>query len=58
MIKFGELRSLPLENPSAVTLIQYLYYLYDDNKSASGVNELRCRMFTKRIGAKIFYHQL
>ena len=58
MIKFGELPSLPLENPSVVTLIQCLYYLYVDNKLASGVNELRCRMFIKRIRAKIFYHQL
>ena len=30
------------------TTIKYLCYFYDKNKSASSVNELRCRMFTKK----------
>ena len=42
MIDFGEFPSLPLESPSVVTSVQYVCYLYDDNKSGSSVNDLRC----------------
>ena len=47
MIDFGEFPSLSLESPSVVTSIQYVCYLYDDNKSGSSVTELRCWMLTK-----------
>ena len=53
MVDFGEYPSLSLESSSVVTSIQYVCYLYDDNKSDSSVDELRCRMFTKRIRAEI-----
>ena len=43
MIDFGEFPSLSKESPSVVTSIKYVCYLYDDNKSASSVNEL-CRI--------------
>ena len=48
MINFGE---FPLTSIS-LTSIQYVYYLYDDNKSGSSVNELRCRMFTKKNSSR------
>ena len=41
-IDFGEFPSLSLESPSVVTSIQYVCYLYDDNKSGSSVTELQC----------------
>ena len=40
MIGFIKFPSLSLESPSVVTLIQYVSYLYNDNKSGSSVNEL------------------
>ena len=40
--------SLTLFSASAVTSIQYVCYLYEENKSGSTVNELRYRMFTKK----------
>ena len=40
--------SLSLESPSIATSIQYVCYLYDENKSSSSVNELRYWMFTKK----------
>ena len=54
MINFGEFLSFSLEIPSVVTSIQHLCYLYDDNKSGSSMNELRCRMFTKKNSSR--YH--
>ena len=48
MIDFSEFPSLSEESPSVVASIKYVCYLYDDNKSASSVNKLRCRMFTKK----------
>ena len=44
MIYFGEFPSLSLESLSVVTSIQYVCYLYEENKSGSSVNELRYRM--------------
>ena len=41
MINFDEFPSLSLECPSVAFTIQYECYLYDENKSGSGVNELR-----------------
>ena len=40
MIDFIKFPSISLESPSVVTLIQYVSYLYNDNKSGSSVNEL------------------
>ena len=40
IIDFVKFPSLSLESPSVVTLIQYVSYLYNDNKSGSSVNEL------------------
>ena len=51
MIDLWEFPSLSLESPSVVASMQYVRYLYDDNtdnKSGSSVNELRCKMFTKK----------
>ena len=48
MIELGEFPSLSLETPSAVTSIQYVCYLYDENKSGSIVNELRYQTFRSR----------
>ena len=44
MIDFVEFPSLSLESPSVVTSVQYICYLYEENKSVSNVNELRYRM--------------
>ena len=44
--------SLPIESPSVVTSVQYVCYLYDDNKSGSSVNDLRCWMFTKEHSSR------
>ena len=33
---------------SVVTSVQYVCYLYEENKSGSRVNELQYRMFTKQ----------
>ena len=41
MIDFGEFLSLSLENPTAVTSIQYVCYIYEENKPGSSVNDLR-----------------
>ena len=49
MIDIGEFPSLFLESPSAVTSIKYVCYLYEVNKSGSSLNELRHRIFPKRI---------
>ena len=48
MIGVGQVLSLSLQSPSVVTSIQYTCHLYDDNKLGSSMNELRCRMFTKK----------
>ena len=48
VMDFIEFPSLSLENPYVATSIQYVCYLYEENKSASRVNELRYRMFTKK----------
>ena len=50
MIELGEFPSLSLETPSAVTSIQYVCYLYDENKSGSIVNELLYQTFRSRGG--------
>ena len=47
MIDFSEFPSFSLEFPSVVTSIQYVCYLYEENKSDSSVNKLRYRMFTR-----------
>ena len=47
MIDFDEFSSLSLESPSVSTSIQYVFYLYEENKSGSSVNKLRYRMFIK-----------
>ena len=47
MIDFSEFPSFSLESPSVVTSIQYVCYLYEENKSDSSVNKLRYRMFTR-----------
>ena len=39
VVKFGEFLPVSLENPSVVTSIQYVCYLYEENKSGSSVNE-------------------
>ena len=52
MIDFGEFPSLSLESLSIVTSIQYAFYLYDDNKSGSSVDELRSRIFTKKNSSR------
>ena len=44
-----------LRSPSVVTSIKYVCYLYDQNKSASSVNELWCRIFTKKNSSKISF---
>ena len=54
MIDFGELASISLESLSVVASIKYVCYLYDDNKSASSVNELWCRMFPQKNSS--IYH--
>ena len=41
MIDFGEFPSLSLESPSFVPAMHYVWYLYEENKSGSSVNELR-----------------
>ena len=41
MIGFGEFLTLPLESLSVVISVHYVYYLYEENKSGSSVNELR-----------------
>ena len=48
MTDFDEFPSLSLENPTVVTSIQDARYLYEENKSGAGMNELRYRMFTKK----------
>ena len=48
MIDFVELPSFSLGSPSVVTSIQYVCYLYEENKSVSNVNNLRYRMFIKK----------
>ena len=48
MIVFGKIPSLSLERLSVVTSIQYVCYLYEENKSGSSVNKLRYRMFIKK----------
>ena len=58
MIDFGEFPSLSLESLSVVTSIQYVCYLYDDNKLGSSVNELWFTFLPKIVRAEIFYHQL
>ena len=52
MVNFGEYPSLSLESSSVVTSIQYVCYLHDDNKSDSSVDELQCRMFTKKNSSR------
>ena len=47
MIDFNEFSSLSLESPSVSTSIQYVFYLYEENKSGSSVNKLRYRIFIK-----------
>ena len=41
VMDFIDFASLSLENPYVATSIQYVCYLYEENKSASRVNELR-----------------
>ena len=41
MIDFSEFPPLSLESLSVVTSIKYVYYLYDESKSDSYVNELQ-----------------
>ena len=48
MIDFGEFLSFSLENLSLVTSIQYVCYLYEENKSGSSENELHFRMLTMK----------
>ena len=48
LIDFSEFPTLYLESPSVVTLIQYVYYFYKENKSVSNVNKLRHRMFIRK----------
>ena len=48
MSNFGELPSLSLECPSVVAAIQFVCYLYQENKANSNINELRYEIFTKK----------
>ena len=48
MIDFDEFSLLSLESLFAVTSIQYVYYLYEENKSVSNENQLHYRMFIKK----------
>ena len=55
VINFGEFPSLSLENPPVVTSIQYVCYLYEENKSGSSVNELPG--FLNTIDQTTTYHR-
>ena len=48
MSDFGEFPSLFLECSSVVAAIQFVCYLYQENKATSNINELRYEMFTKK----------